>query len=153
MQLIPVNHKKFRFGFLIMYFHIMVQVPLIGVPAHDERDFRFAQKFGLPDMIKVVRGEAEGAFTGNGIHFNSGIIDGLNNEEAKAKIIEYLEKLNKDINMIHNRLRDWAFQDKDIGVNHFLLSLMKEDGIHMLDDSDLPLELPILKKYQTKWYW
>ncbi len=58
----------------------------MAVPAHDERDYEFAQTFGL-DMIEVIRGEAEGAFTGDGIHYNSGIIDGLYNEDAKQKLL------------------------------------------------------------------
>jgi leucyl-tRNA synthetase len=117
---------------------------VMAVPAHDERDFEFAQKFGL-DIIEVVRGESDGAYTGDGIHFNSGIIDGLNNEDAKYKIVEFLEKTKQGYLHSTYRLRDWVFSRQRYWGEPFPVIFDEEEGIHMLKDEDLPLELPILK--------
>ncbi len=117
---------------------------VMAVPAHDERDFEFAQKFGL-DIIEVVRGEAEGAFTGDGIHFNSGIIDGLYNDDAKYKIVEFLEKTNQGYLHSTYRLRDWVFSRQRYWGEPFPVIFDEEEGIHLLHDEDLPLELPTLK--------
>ncbi len=140
----PVNHKKVPIWISDYVLPHYGTGAVMAVPAHDERDFEFAQKFGL-DMIEVVRGEAEGAFTGNGIHFNSGIIDGLNNEEAKIKIIEYLEKTKQGYKHDTYRLRDWVFSRQRYWGEPFPVIFDENDQIHLLDDEDLPLELPKLK--------
>ncbi len=65
----------------------------MAVPAHDERDYEFAEKFDLP-IIEVVAGGdvAKEAYTGDGEHVNSDFLDGLNKEEAIAKMIDWLEE-------------------------------------------------------------
>ncbi|MFH0766675.1 MAG: leucine--tRNA ligase [Bacillota bacterium] len=117
---------------------------VMAVPAHDERDFEFAQTHGL-DIVEVVQGDSSGAFIGDGIHFNSGIIDGLYNEDAKAKIIEYLEKTNQGYGHNTYKLRDWVFSRQRYWGEPFPVIFDKDDQIYMLNDEDLPLELPILK--------
>ncbi len=117
---------------------------VMAVPAHDERDFEFAQIHGL-DIVEVVQGGTEGAYVGDGIHFNSGIIDGYHNDEAKAKIIEYLEKTNQGYGHCTYKLRDWVFSRQRYWGEPFPVIYDENDEIHLLDDEDLPLELPILK--------
>ena len=117
---------------------------VMAVPAHDERDFEFAQIHGL-DIVEVVQGGTEGAYVGDGIHFNSGIIDGLYIDEAKSKIIKYLEKTNQGYGHSTYRLRDWVFSRQRYWGEPFPVIIDKDDQIHLLDDEDLPLELPILK--------
>ncbi|MBU1094426.1 MAG: leucine--tRNA ligase [Firmicutes bacterium] len=117
---------------------------VMAVPAHDERDFEFAQIHGL-DIVEVVQGGTDGAFVGDGIHFNSGIIDGLYNDEAKSKIIEYLEKTNQGYGHCTYKLRDWVFSRQRYWGEPFPVIYDEDDQIHILDDEDLPLELPILK--------
>jgi len=65
---------------------------VFACPAHDERDFSFATKFGLP-IIEVVSGGtiSEAAYTGDGPHVNSGFLDGLETDDAKRRMIEWLE--------------------------------------------------------------
>lgn len=116
----------------------------MAVPAHDERDYEFAQTFGL-DMVEVIRGDADGAFTGDGIHYNSGIIDGLYNDEAKQKIIEYLEKTKLGYKHNTYRLRDWVFSRQRYWGEPFPVIFDQDDNILLVDDKDLPLELPKLK--------
>lgn len=117
---------------------------VMAVPAHDTRDFEFAQNYGL-DIIEVIKGEADGAFTGDGIHYNSGIIDGLNNEDAKKKIIEYLEKAKLGYKHSTYRLRDWVFSRQRYWGEPFPVVYDEQGRIHLLDDEDLPLDLPMLK--------
>lgn len=117
---------------------------VMAVPAHDERDFEFAQIHGL-DIVEVVQGGTDGAFVGDGIHFNSGIIDGLHNDEAKSKIIEYLEKTNQGYGHCTYKLRDWVFSRQRYWGEPFPVIYDEDNQIHILDDEDLPLELPILK--------
>ncbi|HKL94965.1 MAG TPA: leucine--tRNA ligase [Haploplasma sp.] len=114
---------------------------VMAVPAHDDRDFEFAQKFGL-DIIEVIIGESDGAFTGDGIHYNSGIIDGLNNSEASKKIIEYLVNVNKGYEHNTYKLRDWVFSRQRYWGEPFPVVYDEAGNIMLLDDEELPLELP-----------
>ena len=87
---------------------------VMAVPAHDQRDYKFAQKYGLP-IIEVIRPEQESApklteqaFTGYGICINSGQFDGLNHQEACNAIITFLEQHANGKRKINYRLRDWG---------------------------------------------
>ena len=77
---------------------------VMAVPAHDERDFEFAQKFGLPIKTVVDNPEANKAYTGEGVLINSGEFDGLKSEESKEKIVA---KVGGEIKSTY-RLRDWT---------------------------------------------
>lgn len=139
----PVNHKKVPIWIADYVLPHYGTGAVMAVPAHDERDFEFAQVHGL-DMIEVIKGDAEGAFIGDGIHYNSGIIDGLNNEDAKQKIIEYLEKTK--LGYAHNtyKLRDWVFSRQRYWGEPFPVYFDQDGNTHMVADEDLPLELPKL---------
>ncbi|MFX0559101.1 leucine--tRNA ligase [Tepidibacillus infernus] len=88
---------------------------VMGVPAHDERDFLFAKKYQLPIKIVVQSKEGEpytleqmtGAYTEDGVLVNSDQFNGLNNREAIRTIGEYLEKIGKGKLTVSYRLRDW----------------------------------------------
>ncbi len=140
----PLNHKKIPIWIADYVLPHYGTGAVMAVPAHDERDFEFAQVHGL-DIVEVVQGESDGAFTGDGIHFNSGIIDGLNNEDAKKKIIDYLEKTKQGYAHSTYKLRDWVFSRQRYWGEPFPVIYDEHDEIHILDDEDLPLELPILK--------
>ena len=85
---------------------------IMAVPAHDERDFEFAAKFGLP-VIRTVQPPADfdgrSAWLGDGIAVNSGVLNGLNAEQAKAAMIEWLEREGKGERRVNYKLRDWLF--------------------------------------------
>ena len=85
---------------------------IMAVPAHDERDWEFAKKFDLP-IIEVVKGGnvQEEAYTdcATGIMVNSGMLDGLTVDEAKKKIISWLESEGKGHSKVNYKLRDWVF--------------------------------------------
>lgn len=114
---------------------------VMAVPAHDDRDFEFAQKYGL-DIIEVIKGESDKAFTGDGIHYNSGIIDGLNNTDASKKIIDYLTNIKRGYEHNTYKLRDWVFSRQRYWGEPFPVVYDSFGNIHLLDDSELPLELP-----------
>lgn len=114
---------------------------VMGVPAHDERDFEFAQTFGL-DIIEVIKLDDDADLTGDGIHYNSGIIDGLKNEEASNKIIEYLEKTNEGYRTNTYKIRDWVFSRQRYWGEPFPIVYDEDGNTILLDDEDLPLELP-----------
>jgi leucyl-tRNA synthetase len=94
---------------------------IMSVPGHDERDFEFAQKFGLSIQRVVATRNSEGApnedpaspldeaMTEEGIAVNSGLLDGLGTPDAKTKMIEWLEQKKVGKRAIKYKLRDWLF--------------------------------------------
>ncbi|HLT00475.1 MAG TPA: leucine--tRNA ligase [Acholeplasma sp.] len=117
---------------------------VMAVPAHDSRDYDFAMKYGL-EIIEVIKGGTEGAYEGDGIHIHSGILDGLNNEEAKAKMIDYLEKRGIGFGHHNYKLRDWVFSRQRYWGEPFPVYYDQEGNIHLVPDEELPLELPYLE--------
>jgi leucyl-tRNA synthetase len=117
---------------------------VMAVPAHDTRDYEFATKFGL-DIIPVIDSDIDGeAYTGDGIHINSPLFDGLDIEEANKVIIRYLETNNLGYKTDNYKLRDWVFSRQRYWGEPFPV-LFSEDGeIKVLKEEELPLLLPKL---------
>lgn len=119
---------------------------IMAVPAHDERDFAFAKKFGL-EIIPVLEGGdvAVAAYTEDGPHINSGFLDGLNKEDAIAKMSAWLETEGVGKEEVSYRLRDWLFSrqrywGEPIPIIHW------EDGtVTTVPEAELPLRLPVTK--------
>ena len=88
---------------------------IFGCPAHDQRDLEFARKYGL-DVVTVVAPPGEDAsytvgtdaYTGEGTHVNSEILDGLDIAAAKLAMAEFLETAGNGIRKVNYRLRDWG---------------------------------------------
>lgn len=119
---------------------------IMAVPAHDERDFEFAKKFGL-DIIPVLDGDvSEKAFTGDAVHINSGFLDGLGKQEAIDKMLEYLEENNIGKKSVNYKLRDWIFSRQRYWGEPFPVIIWEDGKIDCLPLEELPLELPKLKK-------
>src|SRR5699024_5763808 len=80
------------------------------VPAHDERDHEFAQKFDLP-IVQVIEGGdvQKEAYTGDGVHINSDFLNGMDKEEAIDAINNWLEENGVGEKKVNYRLRDWLF--------------------------------------------
>lgn len=116
---------------------------VMAVPAHDDRDYAFASKFSLP-IKEVIKGGdvTQAAFVGDGEHVASGFINGLHNEEAKNKIIEWLEEHKLGKRTVNYKLRDWDFSrqrywGEPIPIIHW------EDGeTTLVPEDQLPLILP-----------
>lgn len=117
---------------------------VMAVPAHDERDYEFAKQYELP-MVQVLEGDiSEGAFTGDGIHINSDFINGMNNAEAKASIIEWFENNKQGSRKINYKLRDWLFARQRYWGEPFPVVIWEDGTISVLEEEQLPLELPIM---------
>ena len=123
---------------------------IMAVPAHDERDFAFAQVFGLP-MLQVVQPPSEdtdwGGFCGNeGSSVNSGFLTGLPTPEAKEKMILWLEENGKGRRKVNYKLRDWLFSRQRYWGEPF--PIVWEDGRHRaLPESELPVLQPDLDDF------
>ena len=139
----PVNGEKVELWIADYVLASYGTGAVMAVPAHDERDYEFATKFNLP--IKAViedNGEVVVPFFGDGKHINSDFINGLNNEEAIAKVIEFLEGNKVGRSKVTYKLRDWLFSrqrywGEPIPIIHW------EDGtMTTVPDSELPLLLP-----------
>lgn len=116
---------------------------VMAVPAHDERDYAFATKFDLPIKEVVEGGDiSKEAFAGDGVHVNSDFLNGLHNEEAKAKMVDWLTEKGVGEKKVNYKMRDWNFSrqrywGEPIPVIHW------EDGeTTLVPEDELPLRLP-----------
>ncbi len=118
---------------------------VMAVPAHDERDYDFATKYGL-DIIPVIDCDlSKGAYVGDGFHINSGIADGLNIADAKERIISFLENNNMGERKVNYKLRDWVFSRQRYWGEPFPVIFWEDGTMSLVDDSELPLDLPVMK--------
>ena len=123
---------------------------VMAVPAHDERDYDFAKKYGL-EIIEVIDGKnkKEGtAFVEDGILFNSGEFDGLSSEEGREKIGEFLEKKGKAEKKVNYKLRDWVFSRQRYWGEPIPIIHCEKCGMVPVPEKELPVKLPYVEKYQ-----
>ncbi len=124
---------------------------IMAVPAHDDRDWEFAKKFGLP-IIEVVKGGdvQEAAFTdcATGIMVNSGMLDGLTVEEAKEKITQWLTEKGKGRSKVNYKLRDWVFSRQRYWGEPIPMVWCDKCGWQPLPEDQLPLLLPDVQSYE-----
>ena len=121
---------------------------IMAVPAHDERDYEFASKFGL-DIIPVLEGGdvSKEAFTADGVHINSDFLNGLEKQEAIDKMIAWLEDKGIGDKKVNYKLREWIFARQRYWGEPIPIVFTEGDEIHVLADEDLPLVLPELEDY------
>ncbi|MEI7474756.1 MAG: leucine--tRNA ligase [bacterium] len=121
---------------------------VMGVPAHDTRDFAFAKKYELPikEVIKNAENtsdeELEEAYTESGIMFNSGEFDGLDNITGKAKITEWAEKSNCGNAQVQYRLRDWLISRQRYWGTPIPVVYCDKCGVVGVPENQLPVLLP-----------
>ena len=130
---------------------------IMAVPAHDERDFEFAQKFDLPIVPVVEPDDGEQAelvrqgklcFVGDGKAINSERFNGLATPEFKERITDWLAQQSKGRKAVNYKLRDWLFSRQRYWGEPFPI-LHTEDGrVIGLSEEDLPLELPVVENYK-----
>jgi leucyl-tRNA synthetase len=127
---------------------------IMSVPGHDERDFEFAQLHGLP-VREVVRppagtpGLEQGAsFTGDGVAVNSGPLDGLPTERAKARALELLAERGAGSPKTTYRLRDWLFSRQRYWGEPFPLLHHADGRITRVPDAQLPVVLPQMTDFK-----
>ena len=122
---------------------------IMAVPAHDQRDWEFARKFGLP-IIEVLKGgniEKE-AYLGDGPHVNSDYLNGTDKNTAISDVIARLEKEGKGKRAINYKLRDWIFSRQRYWGEPIPLVHCPKCGIVPISESQLPLTLPEVRNYQ-----
>lgn len=161
----PVNNKKIPIWVADYVLTGYGTGAIMAVPAHDTRDFEFAKKFGLPILCiqdpdvtdpeqkeRIINGDE--CWTEDGRYINSadkstGIdINGLNKEAGISVIIEWLASGNLGKAKINYKLRDWLFSRQRYWGEPFPVIHWDDGEITLIDEKELPLELPALEKYQ-----
>ena len=128
---------------------------IMAVPGHDTRDHDFAKKFNLP-IIQVIKSNSEEvdiekeAFTdvATGVLINSGFLNDLSVEEAKKKVIEYLEENKIGHKQVNYKLRDWVFSRQRYWGEPIPMVHCDKCGWVPVDEKDLPLRLPDIEDYE-----
>ena len=117
---------------------------VMGVAAHDERDYVFAQKLGLPveRVVKGVEGNDELPFCDYGVMINSGEFDGMTSEEGKIAVIKKLEKEGKGALKTNYRLRDWLISRQRYWGAPIPMIHCEHCGAVPVPEEDLPVRLP-----------
>ncbi len=151
----PVTQEKmpiFVANFVLMEYGTGA---VMAVPAHDQRDFEFAKKYNLP--IKVVitprdttikAEDLDSAYTGEGILIDSGKFTGISNEDAKQKIVDYLEEKGVAKKAINYRLRDWNISRQRYWGAPIPIIYCDKCGVQPVPEEDLPVILPLdIKTY------
>ena len=140
----PVNGKKVPIWISDYVLYSYGTGCVMGVPAHDDRDFVFANKYGLP-ITRVVKGvgvEDELPFTNDGVLVNSLDYDGLSCEEARKKILSDLTQTNNGSFKVNYRLRDWLVSRQRYWGAPIPVIYCPNCGDVAVPESDLPVELP-----------
>ena len=130
---------------------------IMAVPAHDDRDWEFAKKFNLP-LIQVIASNDKNVtcdiekepFTdvATGMLVNSGFLTGLSVEDAKKKVIDYLEEKGIGIRKVNYKLRDWVFSRQRYWGEPIPMVHCEECGWVPLPEDELPLVLPDVEDYE-----
>ena len=130
---------------------------IMAVPSHDTRDWEFAKKFNLP-MIQVIESNSpdvvcdieKEAFTDveTGKLINSGFLTGLSVEDAKKKVIDYLEEKGIGTRKVNYKLRDWVFSRQRYWGEPIPMVYCEDCGWVPIPESELPLELPNIEDYE-----
>lgn len=120
---------------------------IMAVPAHDERDYEFAKTFDLPIKQVIAGGDiSKEAYAGDGEHINSGMLDGLNKEQAISKMIEWLEAEGKGNRKVTYRLRDWLFSRQRYWGEPIPILHLEDGTMKVVPESELPIMLPKTKE-------
>lgn len=148
----PVNGKEIP---IFVSDYVLVSYgtgAIMAVPAHDTRDWEFAKKFNLP-IIEVVKGGKdvqEEAFTdcATGVMVNSDFLTGLSVEDAKKKMISWLEENGLGKAKVNYKLRDWVFSRQRYWGEPIPIVHCDKCGYVPIPESELPLKLPMVDSYE-----
>lgn len=123
---------------------------IMAVPAHDQRDYDFAKKFGV-EIIEVIKGGdiSVKAYDGDGPMVNSGILDGMDNKkDSIEKMINFLEEKGLGKKKINYKLQDWVFSRQRFWGEPIPLIYCEEHGWVKVPEKDLPVTLPEVTEYE-----
>ena len=119
---------------------------IMAVPAHDERDFEFAQTFGLEILPVIEGGDVQkAAYTEDGTHINSEFLNGMNKQEAIDKMNEWLEENGVGKKEVSYRLRDWLFSRQRYWGEPIPIIHWQDGTVTAVPEEELPLRLPKTK--------
>lgn len=124
---------------------------IMAVPAHDDRDYDFAKRFNLPITAVIDGGDvSKCAFTDckSGRMINSDFLNGMSVEDAKNKILSYLEEKNIGHRKVNYKLRDWVFSRQRYWGEPIPVVYCEKCGYVPIPESELPLELPEVDSYE-----
>ena len=122
---------------------------IMAVPAHDERDYAFAKKFGM-EIIPVIEGGDidNSAYVDDGVHINSGFLNGLDKASSIKKMITYLEDNKIGYKKINYRLQDWVFSRQRFWGEPIPMIYCEKCGWQPVPEKDLPVLLPDVAYYE-----
>ena len=123
---------------------------IMAVPAHDQRDYEFAKKFGI-DIIEVIKGGdiSKEAYTGDGEMVNSGFLNGLTNKaDSIAKMIEYLTEKGIGEGGVQYKMKDWAFNRQRYWGEPIPIVHCPHCGMVAVPYEELPLKLPEVENFE-----
>lgn len=126
---------------------------IMSVPAHDERDFAFAEKFNLP-VIQVIEKPADdesiGVYSGEGPLVNSGQFDGVDSSDAREQIVDWLETEKTGRSKVTYKMRDWLISRQRYWGAPIPIIHCPEHGAVPVPDDQLPVILPEIEDYKPK---
>ncbi|MBQ4103641.1 MAG: leucine--tRNA ligase [Clostridia bacterium] len=146
----PVNNKEIP---IYISDYVMMGYgtgAIMAVPAHDERDYDFAKKFGI-DIIEVIKGGniEEAAYTGDGDMVNSEFLNGFTNKkDSIAKMLEFLEEKGIGKKGVQYKMKDWAFNRQRYWGEPIPIVHCEKCGIVPVPYEELPLRLPEIDNFQ-----
>ncbi len=129
---------------------------VVGVPAHDERDFQFAQKYGLP-VIRVIEGSngdrseidaLEKVYTDEGMVFNSGFLNGISSQEARVRVGDFVKKEGVGDVVTRYHLHDWIFSRQHYWGEPIPIVHCSKCGVIPVPEDELPVKLPKVDSYE-----
>ncbi len=130
---------------------------VMGVPAHDQRDFEFARKYCLPVIPVIMREGAdleassmEAAYTEDGIQINSGHFNGLRNKEAMQKIVGHMEERKVGRHRISYKIRDWLISRQRYWGTPIPIVYCEKCGEVPVPEAELPVMLPEIGNFRPK---
>ena len=121
---------------------------IMAVPAHDERDWDFAKKFGLKIIPVIDGGESDKVWTGDGAHINSGFLNGMNKADAIAAAIKYGEEHGFARPKTRFKMTDWGFSRQMYWGEPIPLVYCEKCGWVPVPESELPLMQPYMENYR-----
>ena len=145
----PVNGKKIPIWISDYVLASYGTGAIMAVPAHDDRDYEFAKKFGI-EIIPVLEGGniEEEAYTEDGVHINSEWLNGLGKQEAIDKMVDWLQEHHCGQKKVSYKLRDWLFSRQRYWGEPIPIVHCPDCGAVPVPEEELPLTLPEVEKYE-----
>lgn len=151
----PFNNKKIKVFVADYVLNSYSTGAVMAVPAHDERDFEFAEKYDLEITTSIAKKVGErlsagekSCFTQDGYLVDSGEFSGMSSKEAREKMISWLEKNSLGKAKVNYKIKDWVFSRQRYWGEPIPLIHCDKCGVVPVPESELPLELPKVESYE-----